>query len=332
MSGSDSDIRDEKNKDEGRNVRYADDLYRVKLLIEGDSNAWSIYYKEYRDKAQKYIEQKYSDILNASDIEKICDDVYERLTKNDFKALRDYRGECSFPRYLRQATDWAIKDHFTSNPQILLEDSLETIPNIEEQTGARPACDDESEYDVPPQIKSLSDDLRQAFLLRYYDYFEFPPEDIRLLSKKKGLPIKEITKMLTELLGPRQDDLLTSRRQQQQTQGDKLTKLFSELSEMRLQMEKVQKRLEEIISGTEEHNKITKQLSELKHKIKLKEKMREKTLKMGRVVITTPYKIIAEILDENESTIRSRVFQARSILMDVLLKDGLIKSDKVQHL
>ena len=308
-------------------VRYTDDLYFVKLLIDGNNDAWDLYYKEYREKVQKYIEQKYSDLLKVPDIEKICDNVYERLTKNDFKALRDYKGECSFSRYLRQATDWATKDYITRNSHILLEESIEDIPNVDQYSLDDP--DYEIAYDIPPQIKHISDDLRQAFLLRYYDSFGFPPEEIRLLSKKRCLPIKDITQMITELFEVHREDLLTSRRSQQHYHGDKLQKLFSELSELKLQMEKLQKRLEKNssgTSGTEEHNKIIKQLNELKIKITKKEQMQEKTLKMERVVITTPYKIIAEILGENQSTVRSRVFQSRGILMNVLLKEGLIKT------
>jgi len=35
-----------------------------------------------------------------------------------------------------------------------------------------------------------------------------------------------------------------------------------------------------------------------------------------KVVVTTPYDVIAKILDDNISTIRSRVFQAKRILAE----------------
>lgn len=325
-------------KERKETVRFPDDLYYAGLLVSGEKRAWDLFYKEYRRKLEGYIETRYPNVFGVSDIEDICDGVQNRLRKNDCRALREYKGECTFSRYLTQATDWEIKDWFKKNSHRLYEDPVEEVLNREELSTKDQFddlfdpedCVDDAvkESDQPDDAKnklgpisSLPDDLRHAFLLRYYDQFGFPPEEIRLLSKKRGIPIREISEVIIRHLELKDEDLLASRRKNQQAFENRLQRLFSGIGRLR---DKERKLLEKLRAAGDSGKKegcaeLEQKLKDIREKLASKEGKREQLKEEGNAAVTTPYETIGMILGEdNLSTVRSRVFHAKKILKDIL--------------
>ena len=301
--------------------RYAEDLYYANLLVSGDNRAWNLFYKEYRRKVGAYIETKYPNVFGVSDIEEICDGVQKRLTSNNYRALREYKGNCSFSRYLTQATDWEIKDWFKKNSHKLQEEPVEDALNREELSTKDRLY--EPENNIFKAASSLPEDLRQALYLRYYDHFGFPPEEIRLLSKKRGIPIKEISEMIIRHLELQDEDLLNSRRENQQAFEDRLKRLFSGISKLRDKERKLLEKLKEVeASGGEGLQEIEDQIKEIREKIASKEEKGTQFKEEGNTDVATPYETIGVVLGEdNLSTVRSRVFHAKKVLKDILQKE-----------
>lgn len=325
-------------KERKETVRFLEDLYYVNLLVSGENRAWDLFYKEYRRKLEGYIETRYPNVFGVSDIEDICDGVQNRLRKNDCRALREYEGNCTFARYLTQATDWEIKDWFKKNSHRLYDEPIEEVLNREELStkdqfdnlfDTKDCAEDsaiESEHldDAKNKlgpISSLPDDLRHAFLLRYYDQFGFPPEEIRLLSKKRGIPVREISEVIIRHLELKDEDLLASRRENQQAFEERLQRLFSGISRLR---DKERKLLEKLRAAGESGKKegcaeLEQKLKDIREKLASKEGKREQLKEEGNAAVTTPYETIGMILGEdNLSTVRSRVFHAKKILKDIL--------------
>lgn len=165
-------------------TRYPDDYQFVQLLLSGHTDAWDRFYKEVRKKIALHINNKYPSIFNEVMIDEICDGVQNRLTKSNYKVLREYRGDCSFSAFVTKATDWEVKDWLRKYSDKLFTESIDSDPTL-----GSDICISteflEYEEDIPEEIHSLSDDLRWAFLFRYYDYFGFPLKEIRKLAKKK---------------------------------------------------------------------------------------------------------------------------------------------------
>jgi DNA-directed RNA polymerase specialized sigma24 family protein len=322
--------RGEVHKERIESGRHAEDLYYVNLLIAGDSRAWDLFYREYRRKVESYIGAKYPNTFGSADIEEICDGVQKRLMNNDFRALKEYRGECSLSRYLANATDWEIRDWFKKNSRKLHEEPIETALNREELSVRDPF--DKPEDNISKAVSSLPEDIRQAFLLRHYDHFGFPPEEIRLLSRKRGIPIKEASEMIIRHLELKEEGLLSSRRENRQNFEDRLQRLFSNASKLRDKEKKLLDKAKETqISGMEEeYRKTAGELKEIRDRLASIEQKRELLMKEGNTAVTTPYETIGMILGEdNVSTVRSRVFHARKILKDILQKEGSIVA--MQH-
>ncbi len=102
--------------------KYSDDYQFVQLLLSGDADAWDRFYKEIRKKISKYLNKKYPDVFNEVMLEEICDGVHNRLTKSNYKVLREYRGDCSFSLFVTRATDWEVKDWLRKySDKLLLE-------------------------------------------------------------------------------------------------------------------------------------------------------------------------------------------------------------------
>ncbi len=323
--------------------RFRHDYRFAQLLVSGDENAWTAFYREYRGKLSKYIQSRYPQKFTDTDIEEICDGVQRRLLANNYRALREYKGECSFGRYLTEATEWELIDWMRANKGRLVthslddlivkgevkcdtnEDRLDEICDID-GSGRDEGSDTDA---VPPVIYDvLSDEVRWAFLLRYYDYFGFPPSEIRLLAKKRGILIKTLTERIATLLECSDRTLLESRRNNQQKLEERLQMLFVDLTRIRHGQEKLSDELqinpsrssEDLQEKKEDLTKITATLESLERRRTLLLKQ----LKENRFIVKTPYEIVAEILGEkNLSTVRSRVLIAKRQLQETLIRSGV---------
>lgn len=293
---------------------FPQDHHYAQRLIAQDEQAWEYFSNEFRKKIKDYIEKKYLNILGDIAIEEIYDGVVKRLMMNDHRAIRKYRGECAFSTYITQATDWEIKDWLRKNATRLLTDPLE--PSNETLSSSAHVYSDEHHLELPEAIKGLSDELRWAFLLRYYDDFDFPIDEIRLLAKKQGVSIWVITERIVKYLEPQGGDILAEQRNKRRAFYRQLQKIWSHIQESYIK----EHRLMDAHAADDPAQ--PEKLHEIRAGRSALESKRDKVLKKkGKISITTPYEIIAIILgEENVSTIRSRVFLAKKQLTDKIQK------------
>ena len=308
--------------------RYEIDFQYTQELILGNTDAWNKLYKEFRKKLEIYIKRKYPNVFTDIAVEEICDGVMKRLIENDYKALRSYRGECTFSTYITKAADWEIKDWLRKHSNELFTEHIDTL------NAHDPVCEDkdsainsprihESEEEIPETVKSLSDDLRWAFLLRYYDYFGFPLEEIRLLAKENRVLIGSITEKIVKFLEPEGQDILKAQREKQMTFQLRLQKLCFDVQKLNQKEQELLAEIEEttLHYGQHDEEKSEELESVRSRRNKLEEKRKTLLKNKIKLPITTPYEIIAEILGENNvSTIRSRVFLAKKQLEQKLFK------------
>lgn len=310
-------------KEAGFHTRYPDDHQFAQSLLSGDSKSWDRFYNEFRKKLESYINRKYPNVFNPLAVEEICDGVGKRLMGNDFKAIRNYRGECTFSSYITKATDWEIKDWLRKHSEELLNEPIDTINDhisFKSKETYHNILSTEEREEIPEPIKSLSDDLRWAFLLRYYDYFGFPLDEIRLFAKKRGVSIGAITSKIIKFLEPEGEDVLHPQREKQTALQMRIQKLCFEIHKLDIKEHQLLAEDEYSQSFTGEGQ--TKTLKTVKDKRLRLERKREDLLKnKSKFIITTPYEVIAEILDEdNVSTIRSRIFLAKKQLTEKISK------------
>ena len=298
-------------------ITYSDDFQFAQMLLSGDADAWDRFYKEFHKKLELYIKRKYPDVFSEIAIEEICDGVKRRLIDNEYKALKDYRGECDFSTYVTKATDWETKDWLRKHSDELFNEPIDPEKEYKNRESEYSFSPDEKE-EIPKSIKPLSDDLRWAFLLRHYDYFGFPFDEMRLLAKKNSITIGSITKKIIKFLEPEGEDILRVQRQKQRVFQLRLQKLCFEINKLTVK--------EQQLLADEEYTqgiRNTEKLDIVKNRRSRLEAKREALLKnKTRLIITTPYEVIAEILgEENVSTIRSRVFLAKKQLAQILKKN-----------
>ena len=308
--------------------RYEIDFQYAQELISGNTDAWNRLYKEFRKKLEIYIKRKYPDVFTDIAVEEICDGVMKRFIENDYKALRNYRGDCTFSTYITKAADWETKDWLRKHSEELFTGHIDTLNDHDS------VCEDkessinyprmqESKEEIPEAVKSLNDDLRWAFLLRYYDYFSFPLEEIRLLAKKNGVLIGSITEKIVKFLEPEEQDILKAQREKQRAFQLRLQKLCSEVQKVTQKERELSAEIEEttLHYGQYDKEKSEELTAVRKRRTKLEEKRTALLKNKIKLPITTPYEIIAEILGENNvSTIRSRVFLAKKQLERKILK------------
>ncbi len=296
----------------------------VQLLVAGESEAWNRLYKEFRERIEIYINKKYPNVFNDIAIEEIYDGVLKRLVENDYKTLRNYRGDCIFSTYLTQAAEWEVKDWLRKHSEELLNVHLEILndhnPVLEDKGASFNSFHKQGgeEEAIPEAIKSLNDDLRWTFLLRYYDYFGFPLEEIRLLAKKKGVLIGTITEKIINFIELGRQDILKAQREKLRIFQSKLQKICCKAQKLTQNEKKLSADIEEATLYYDEQDKEkTEKLNIVRDKIyRLKEKRETLLNSRAKFAITTPYEVIAEILlEENVSTIRSRVFHAKKELI-----------------
>ncbi len=290
-------------------------------LLSGASDAWDRFYNEFRKKIAALINRKYPNVFSGIAVEEIFDGVCKRLIENDFRALREYRGECSFSSYITRAAEWEIKDWLRRHSEELLHDPIDTIggdgKEIEDYSSLPDAAIDAEKNELPYAVKALNDDLRFAFLLRYYDYFGFPLDEIRLLAKKKGIPIGIVTQRIVRFLDPEGKDILRVQREKQKALQERLQKVCYGIHNLDIK--------EHRLTDDENHEDTrSEKIQELRSRRSKLERKRDALLKdKARFIITTPYEVVAEILaEDNVSTIRSRVFLAKKQLAEVVTKKG----------
>ncbi|RJR42796.1 MAG: sigma-70 family RNA polymerase sigma factor [Desulfobacteraceae bacterium] len=298
-------------------IAFHEDYEYANLLLSGEAGAWDKFYKEFRKKLESYINKKYPDVFSSIAIEEILDGVGRRLIENDFKTIREYRGQCSFSTYLTRATEWEVKDWLRKHSNELLNEPIDAVgeDSIKDTDHAQETEQNASFFskpeEIPEPVRRLSDDLRFSFLLRYYDYFGFPLDDVRLLAKKRGITIRLITEKIVEYFDPARQDILRPKREKYLSFQEKLQRLTCKIHKLNVEDHRLSD------SGNDELTR-TDRLQDVRAKRAELEKRKETLLEDGSgYIVTTPYEVIADILgEENITTIRSRVFNAKRVLIE----------------
>lgn len=293
-------------------IAYQEDYGFVRQLLSGGPDAWDRFYNEFRRKLEAYINRKYPAVFSEITVEEIFDGVGERLIQNDYRTLRDYRGECSFSTYITKATEWEIKDWLRKHSEELLHDPIDTVVDdgkeIKDSTTMSDVTFESKHEELPEPIRTLTDDLRFAFILRYYDYFGFPLNEIRLLANRKGVSIGSITEKVVKHFDPGGQDILRLQREKQMAFQQRLEKICYNIHKLTIK--------EHRLTNNDDDDSRCDDLAKIRNKRSDLEKKRDDLLKdKAKLVLTTPYEVIADILGEdNVSTIRSRVFLAKKQL------------------
>ena len=324
----------QKKRGKAAPLTFLDDYNLVQLIIAGEEKGWMEFYGRYRMEIEKFIRNYSPGTFTDTDVDLICDKVQERIMANDFKALRLYEGRCPFSNYLAMQVRWTILDninrYLSGGRQVSLNDQLEheMQGSHEEGHGKSKKEDEGFAYEmaadpdgkVPEAIFRLEDNLRWAFLLRYYDYFEFPKSEIRLLARKRGVSIRELMNQKNDLLEGTTNRLLESRRKKQSELEDKIQELSGRIQDLQREHDRVEVELqEEETTPTKELTRKEKKFLKLRGELERKNEKRDRLigeLKEGYGVVKTPYEIIAKILEANEITVRTWVMKAKEQLQE----------------
>ena len=330
--------------------RFPEDYRLAQMIIAGNEKAWEIFSQEYRRVATNYCTRYYSQMLTVDDIEEICDGVLKRLTAKDFKGLRGYKGG-KFSSFLTMHTRWEILDWIRRNmvkiKQVSLDGPQGSV-DIDTRFGINDPGYDQIDEEIDRyKVKSLEkniqlipdtlpdDHVRWTFYLRFYEYLGFPLNEIRLLAKKRGVSIKDLTAQINTLLESGTDGLIATRREKHNDIERKLSNLFVGMVDCSKKIKKLEDEL--MNKSIEEDTKLVKkwkQLLSFRESLEGKEEKRERLLREyreGSLVITTPYELISEILGVDKvSTIRTWFMKAlEKVQENMELKRRLEKPDEV---
>lgn len=305
--------------------RYPEEQKLAERLAASAGAEWAKFEEELTRKTFSYIEDKYPNIFGDTHKEEVCHGVIERLKANNSRALTTFRGECTLSAYIANQVVWAVRDWLRKNSDRLFEVQFEMPDGAGSSLLMNPAeLDAETEFDtrldkqgIPEVISSLRDEWRWAFLLRYYYFFGFPRQEICLLASKRGVPIKNITELLTRYFEMEESDILSRQVQKKEKVLESLGRLHQKMSRLYS---------EERLLSTKPFDQDNTKLEDLRSKIdqerrKLQEK-RKRVRENEMDVITTPYSAIADILgEENENTVRSYVYYAKKHLREVIERE-----------
>lgn len=286
--------------------RFKIDLLFVDALVRNETPAWQRFYTEVRPGILHYIENRYHGLFSLSEVEELCDGIQDKLTRNDSQYLRRYRGGCTFQHYLLTLVRWHVVDTLRRRadhqfvPQAVLETPVGTHGTgvVHPHADSRP----HSPFEMDSALAKLDDDERWAFLLRYHFYLDFPPREIRKVAARKRWSISDTAARIASVQSAAMEAEIVEQVEKRNRLIENLEKVFSEI----MRMERMAP--ENPIGAPPEQ--------EGRRAFLLKKRKRLLDgLHSDSMILKTPYKVIAEILDEpNTSTIRHRVMRAREQL------------------
>lgn len=307
--------------EEHNTPKYLDDLRRAGRLAANAGSEWARFEKELTQKTFSYIEDRYQNIFSDAHKEEICQAVVSRLKANNNRVLATFRGECSLSTYIGNQIGWAIHDWLKKYSDRLFEIQVDPSgeegyggPAAQADPGVRSELDDSiEEQEVSKKIASLRDEWRWAFLLRYYYFFGFPPEEIRSLAKKRGVPIRDITELLIKYFEVDETNVLSRHVERKEKVLESLGRIHQEMSRLYFEERSL------FAKGGQDKKKLASLVNEIDEQRKKLGEKRKKVRKNEQRIITVPYCLIADILgEESENTVRSFVFYARKQLKDII--------------
>lgn len=155
-------------------------------------------------------------------------------------------------------------------------------------------------------------------MLRYYDDFGFPENEISLLAKNRGVSRDTISRLIDTLLESMGDNVLARKRADIAATNNKIQKYLATLYTLSLQKQKL-----ETGGPILEKKDALQKIKEVEKRIdKVRNRMANAIAQKKKSVVETPFEIIATIVgEENLSTIRGHLFQARKYLVKTLYTD-----------
>ena len=302
---------DEKG-DENTPESLKKDYELAQLLASGDGEVWEDFYERHKGDMKRYIGiigTKIDRYFDSDEIEEILHMVYFRIVNNNFKVLREYRGDCPLGKYISKQINWAVIDYLRYRGgyrTVSIENCASNKDGDSKGLEIKDTKNNPQEELIekeeilsgrlPEAIFTLNENHRQAFLLRYYDYFGFPLQERRNLARKRGISIRELNEEIIRLLDTPNRDLLERRRAERSMLEAKLTELFHKIQYLKNKHQLEQEEKDELDKLIEKRQELLRQWKE----------------ELG--IVETPYNIIAQIMGENTNTIRSWVMRAKEAL------------------
>lgn len=323
---------DANNGQDTLHPRYPDDYAFAQELVKGTREAWNNHFRKWKTKSATYIERRYPGIFNGEDKENILQDMEVRLLKNNMKYLREYRGMHRLSTHIQQQLEWAAltelrkkaSDVLSSEENRDVEDDSIAEHDDQAESPRRKASPGEKTFlslenlETPRSILTLPDKQRWVFLLRYYDDFGFPENEISLLAKNRGVSRDTISRLIDTLLESMGDNVLARKRADIAATNNKIQKYLATLYTLSLQKQKL-----ETGGPILEKKDALQKIKEVEKRIdKVRNRMANAIAQKKKSVVETPFEIIATIVgEENLSTIRGHLFQARKYLVKTLYTD-----------
>lgn len=324
-----SDKPKQKKSEKAASRPFPEDYKLVQLIIARDVKTWEDFYSRHKSEIINFIKKYSPGTFTETDVEIICENVLHRIMANDFKALRIYNGDCPFRYFLARQVKWACLDYIKKclpGFKQVSRDDLAKGEMEESSQDNRKRDKEELSYGIEEKISNkildavlcMNDPLRWAFLLRYYDYFDFPGREIRLLSQRRGISIREMKNLIVKLLDRHNNRLLESRRNKQHKLEETIEKLCDRVQMLQDRYDKSMKELTSATSGSSAMlNKKKERFLRLEKELEGRSKYRDRLIKQleeGHGIVKTPYEIIAEILGANTITIRTWMMKAQQQL------------------
>jgi hypothetical protein len=300
---------------------YPDDYRFSRLLMHGNREAWQKFDPELRTKVHAFLDIKYPNTFGDVAADEIIDAVKGRLEHN---SLREYRGNCSLSSWVTKATEWAVLDWLRKHADGLTTVSTETVEIADDFSIHDSDYLSTGEFSlVPEPIRDLGDDQRWSFLLRYYDFFGFPSNEIVLLAEKRKISCETVGEKILRYFEYQTDDVLGKKRAKRKKFHEKIEQIGYQIHRLNLREHELESECDKMPAGSAEEDK--KQRIELvrRERFRHEKRLRQLMNQSRAVVVTTPYKIIADIVGEkNENTVRGWVMEARKRLKASLLRQG----------
>jgi len=291
----------------------------VQQLIAGDPKAWNYFYNRIRPSIKIFLKQKFASFLDDVGRESICDKVQDEFIANDYKILRGFGGLCPFQVYVNKRADWRARDFLLTKGRSLRAYTAwpDPLPSLE----SNPLSALIESEDIPIDeselmrflLEEIPDELRWTFLVRYRNYLDFPELEIRKLSAARNWSLQETTRRLACAVSTKEDASVQKKLHRFDLLQKRLERFLSKLREIEEDRDRLRQSGLETSRLDEEKEVVCRRIASLQHELQSK-----------RMLITTKYELISEILGEpNLNTLRSRVMQVLNLINKRFLhRDG----------
>lgn len=176
----------------------------IERCIAGDKNAFNDFITQYTRLVFSTIKQifnKYSFSYNNNDLEDLHNSLFLSFMENDFKKLKQFKGNSQFSTYLRVVTVRFTLDHLRREKKQFLIDSIDSDDSLLQLADKNPAQEEvleksEAERELRKVIEKLAPDEQLLLKLAYYK--ELSPKEV---SQIMGISIVAYYSKKSRIMG-----------------------------------------------------------------------------------------------------------------------------------